>query len=682
MENHEFKLTYYHSKQDANKNKCHSGYIDLQKFDWKRAYDESIDCKRFELSANNRIYLFEASSHFHMQLWLESIDLVLNALKIAIEEKVKVDMPIQVQIYEMQGRDAFMSSIKTEVTTKIYPKFDQFIPIINTNDFITTNTTNNLNNTTNNDIQQHKPLSEHIKYIEALLRYVKIELDKNIGFFKKYEIVYDGVTAVLEILQSRLSLFLDEGMPLHCIYIQAKLSDLHCLMKILIKFQYTINQIYYGRTISIPHDNKVFINALESISDRYVNGDKTTNFDGVLKHLVDNCSNVVNRFKADPAEAINRHNNGSFFTNAPLELWGILNDHLDLAAETDYPVLQVKMASKVCMTLRVSIDIISEFLSDYQCSNDSGYHRNGNNNNNIQISSNMNKTHFITNNNNTNNNLINIPHMESKLTITTTTNTHITNSTTNTNNTNNNALQDIELEMFSALANDQANHIEEVYALINKITDIQIKNHIDILYEKVIEELVDCGLICLNKLIDIVMIDINTQLNEVFTEVWLEGYQIKILIATVRDYMADFEIFLMPFWLKKFVVLLLESITLRYAKTILFRNNCIEPVPPSPSKCINNNNNNNTNNNSAIINISNTIHMSTMNTNTTTSTTNHNTSQNSPSKSNTNNNNNNNNNNNSSSIFNRLSEQFKDFARNTIQSITNTNNTTNSHEIR
>ena len=113
---------------------------------------------------------------------------------------------------------------------------------------------------------------------------------------------------------------------------------------------------------------------------------------------------------------------------------------MDLASETDYPVLQVKMASKVCTTLRVSIDIISEFLSDYDSSE---FHQQHQHSPRTARSNTMIRDNYLNN--------------QTSIIMT-------------SMNSANHSLQEIELEMFSALANDQANHIEEVYALINKIT--------------------------------------------------------------------------------------------------------------------------------------------------------------------------------------------------------------------
>ncbi len=58
-----------------------------------------------------------------------------------------------------------------------------------------------------------------------------------------------------------------------------------------------------------------------------------------------------------------------------------------------------------------------------------------------------------------------------------------------------------------------------------------------------------CGEICLKRLVGMVLDDAQQQFDQVYTMAWLEGgVQIRVAIATISDYLEDFQAYLMPFW--------------------------------------------------------------------------------------------------------------------------------------
>ena len=128
------------------------------------------------------------------------------------------------------------------------------------------------------------------------------------------------------------------------------------------------------------------------------------------------------------------------------------------------------------------------------------------------------------------------------------------------------------MELLCALANDNAVHIEEIVTVVDNFEMEEIRNRVNDIYDDVTVALVGCGRACLKRLTEVVMTDIEEPLNEVFTPDWLEGNQIQVAIATITDYMADLESFLMKFWSEKFVSNLLEAIILRYTRSVIFKN--------------------------------------------------------------------------------------------------------------
>lgn len=132
-------------------------------------------------------------------------------------------------------------------------------------------------------------------------------------------------------------------------------------------------------------------------------------------------------------------------------------------------------------------------------------------------------------------------------------------------------LKEIELELLSALTNDNALHIEEIMVLLDSFEMEEIRAKIDEIFDEVTVNLVGCGQKCLARLTQVVMADIEEPLEQVFTIDWLEGNQVDVAVATVGDYMRDFDEFLMNFWSAKFVANILEAIILRYARAVVFK---------------------------------------------------------------------------------------------------------------
>ena len=115
--------------------------------------------------------------------------------------------------------------------------------------------------------------------------------------------------------------------------------------------------------------------------------------------------------------------------------------------------------------------------------------------------------------------------------------------------------------------------------LVNKFDLEEIRQRVDEIYDSVTVNLVGCGQACLKRLTEVVMADIEEQLDQVFTPDWIEGNQVNVAVATLTDYLNDFEEFLMAFWSDKFVANMLEAIILRYTRSVIFR----KDSPPAPA---------------------------------------------------------------------------------------------------
>ena len=99
-----------------------------------------------------------------------------------------------------------------------------------------------------------------------------------------------------------------------------------------------------------------------------------------------------------------------------------------------------------------------------------------------------------------------------------------------------------------------------------------VRDIVDGVFDGVTLALVQCGQACLKRLAKVVLVDVEAQMAEIFTPLWLdEGTQVHTAIATIDDYMKDVSCFLLPFWGPKFSVVLLEQMAVRYARAVMFR---------------------------------------------------------------------------------------------------------------
>ena len=66
---------------------------------------------------------------------------------------------------------------------------------------------------------------------------------------------------------------------------------------------------------------------------------------------------------------LQKHQNGSFYTNAPVDMWEAINQHMSLATSTKSPVLHVMIAEKVVLSLRDVFNVIITYINTLDTSN-------------------------------------------------------------------------------------------------------------------------------------------------------------------------------------------------------------------------------------------------------------------------------------------------------------------------
>lgn len=464
-----------------------------------RPTEDTDDCKSFEITwlkksamgdtKETRRLFFEARSPEEMLVWVESIKMVGRALRDAEMTKLVENCPVPVRIFDTEGEEACARYFREEIN-RLYP-------------------TGDLDSLT---------LARHLQYAEAVSTYVSAQLLPDTTFVSgdkaKKHTRPDVLAIGLEVVNSSLNSNLGRAVNMDDELISSSiLADIHMLLMWITHYQDMMHQIFCPVPPGSSRNPFCFahFDKIPQICERYINGDKQ-GVGGAASHLVDHCIAVLDKLLKDPSGMLLQHDDKSFFTDTPTEIWMAFNQHLSLATETGSPVLYILIANKISAALSAVIEMIMEYAEKTESTE---------------------------------------------------------------------KLKAIEVEMLCALANDNVFHIEEIMVVVNNFEMDEIRHRIDEIYDSVTNNLVACGRACLTRLTSIVMADIEHPLSQVFTVDWLDGNQVSIAVATMLDYMNDFNMYLMSFWSEKIVANLLEAVVTRYIKSVVFRTDTDKVVAAS-----------------------------------------------------------------------------------------------------
>jgi len=506
-------LRYFKSDSAAE---AELGSANLLTAEFVRPFDSTPDCTTFELQDEDRVFAFQTRSHSEMQRWVLHLQ---TARQVAQQQQLqqqseqqKEATPIRIRWFDELGEQGFSAHI-TEDLDEMYPPSHS------------------------EAYAEMTSLKQHLACATELAEYLKEfvpEVQKCESRPARYDILAVMMALVNDALKDRLQPVLStaagpaEGADSdvfvrHDLLEWASLGDLLGLVDWLTRYQHSLARIVCpvrlrnkeegvedaaknrSSAASNPKSCCLF-DYIGPICGLYVHGGTLGAKAGAAAHLYEHCRKVWDSVLRSPEEMLQRHQNGTFYTHAPTDMWEAINQHIQLAMSTQSPILHVMIADKVVSSLTPLIDQISEYVA-----------------------------------------------------VTMTQDT-----------TDRAELKEIELEFVSALANDTATHIEEVIQLVEAFTIAEIRERIDEIFDPLTTNLVKCGQTCLNRLTSVVMFDVHELLDAVFMPDWLEGNQICICINTISDYMRDLLEFLVPFWAEKLVHTLLEAVVLGYTRNIVF----------------------------------------------------------------------------------------------------------------
>jgi hypothetical protein len=306
------------------------------------------------------------------QVWVESIELVINDCrqqqKTATTEKILNDTPPRVRLFDDEGEKRFREEIGIDMEN-IYPSSGV-------------------------DPESGDPftLSQHIDAANDIAGYLADfvpELQKSGLRAARYDVLAVTLDLVNDALTDRLAGILSPSHEL--IYNAQKLGDLHKVIMFLTTYQQQMSTTICPTKPGAqkPPTHFELLDRLPAMCQRYVNGDaKGRGAPGAAALLVDSCHNTLSELLKQPVEMIQQQRDGTFFTNAPTEIWSTLNQHLELAIATRSPVLQVSssclegfcacgwdeltldvslqvmIADKISIALKHIIDMISKFVRE------------------------------------------------------------------------------------------------------------------------------------------------------------------------------------------------------------------------------------------------------------------------------------------------------------------------------
>jgi len=624
---HDYSLRYYDDEKTANADICSDitegmpqvegkivasyenpnkkclGCGDIREAEFVRSYDATPGCAIFELGFHDRTFVFDAGTVPLKNEWLKAVDTVIakgvDALRNLEKQKLELLIPEIVRDFDKNGVEKFQAHVKEEMV-KLYPPA--------------------WSEDTGGGAEAD--LGHHVLGVKAILKWLDEKLPdvrKSATRPARYDIMAVLIDAVNRYLDMRLMIIIGEpdsdvlqNADTASVYAaiisitgyQHKLNKTYCPVhfrtstssgtRMSTNIRYTTTNFrddstlerdsrdsrlstlnedseYQGKSVSegnrfdsegyTPQLSRLrneddeeekgipiisaassgcsivvnaagipvykfhceFFEKIPELCERYVEGSYELGSKshivlkpGTGRHLEDHCNKVWEKLLQTPTDFVHRHQDGTFYTETPTLIWQCLHQHLQLAVDAHSTLLHIRVADKISLALNKIIRVTASYVATMDTQND-------------------------------------------------------------------NELREMELEFVCALINDNALHIEEVITLVESFENEDVRDKVNDSFDPVTEQLVKCGQTCLTRLVTIIMADMAEQLNSIYSEEnWLnlesgESGPVTIIAATVRDYMADFEEFLMPFWYKKFSSMIVEEVIIKYINSILKHSGSDEP---------------------------------------------------------------------------------------------------------
>jgi len=344
------------------------------------------ECKTFEVLSEHRLFVFEAGCAEDLALWVQTLERGQRAALEAEERKKRKryeeKCPIRVRIFDEKGKAAFVEVITSDLE-EIYPA--DLLPPPTADDAVAPEGASPSSSPAGGAALAEPEggiLPLHISHATDVVDYLVDfipETQKIEGVqTARFDILSAALVAVNTFLSARmLPLFSsDSGVSgkssrqsiVLTVLDQAKLSEVHSLILWISKFQQVLGSIYCPVPAEATAQENPFacrlLDAVPLICHVYVNGsDALPTSTGAGAHLSAHCLGTWERLLKSPADSILRHQDGSFYTQAPVDMWRAANQHIQLASHTGSSILHVLVADKIAQVVKGVTRRITDYVS-------------------------------------------------------------------------------------------------------------------------------------------------------------------------------------------------------------------------------------------------------------------------------------------------------------------------------
>ena len=561
---------YLYKRGDASP----QGTVDLTRANFVRTFDHAPDCRIFELQdgTTEKVLMFECSSHEAARSWVDAIDVIIRKARVLRKLASGADPDqgsARIAVYEQEGLAMFAKFIQQEMQP-LYVSHASFNPGAAADAAARkkkrakgkrdTKGMDEEGDGNGEDEDEDESLvmaclnvaTDLTSYLEEVVAEVQAhaspaEAKSAVNNAAKHALV---LAASCEINRILSVLFAPVTEPSALVMQNPVLGDVHALITWLTKYQKrlkAVTSLYppppsqtIGSSLTKAQLQKQAGSAelfarLPALCELYVYGacgDSVTGT-GAANNLLDYCLKIWAAVARSPAESLQQRKGGSFHTQAPVDIWRILHQHISLASLTESQLLHVLVAERVAAALnRLVIEMITalEAYDTHAPGDREGYSGSG-------------KSGAAS-----------------------------AAAAAATDTATAESLQESETEFVCAVANDVALHIENVLELVSAFTNGDIRRRIDEAFQSVVVNLVRCGQACLQRLVNLILQDTRdefAQISAVHADWVLHGRPAGIIAATLRDYLSDLLSFLSPLWTEKFMALLFDAATSRYVASLL-----------------------------------------------------------------------------------------------------------------
>ena len=560
---------YSYKRGDASP----QGTVDLMRASFVRAYDQGAACRVFELQdgLTDKVLVFECASHAAMQAWVDTIDVVIRRARVlrkgsGQQQDCASAGAACINVYEQEGLVQFAGFVKLELEP-LYISHASFGGA-STKKMSKKKKKQKKKEEVGEEKEEEKEKTEGeenespvmacltaaadlANYLEDVVADVQVHASPPgakslVDNAAKHALIATVCSEVNRVLGLLFAPVVDPAAPA---LQNPLLGDVHALITWITKYQRrlrAISNLYPPPPLPLPHSpakpapgSELFAR-LPALCELYVYGacGDAVAGTGAANNLLDYCLKIWTAVSSSPAESLQQHQGGSFHTQAPVDIWRILHQHVSLACLTESVLLHVLVAERVAAALNRLVGEMIAALEAYDAQPPGS------------------------------------PTAASADATTSSASASVTGTTE--------SIQESETEFICAVANDVALHIENVLELVGGFSNSDIRRRIDEAFQSVVVNLVRCGQACLQRLVNLILQDTReefAQIASVHPDWVLHGRPVGTIAATLRDYLSDLCIFLSPLWTDKLLALLFDATAARYVSSLL----SLEAAPPAPS---------------------------------------------------------------------------------------------------